>query len=61
MGSLVINFGLAKAPADYQKYINDVLRPFLDEFCMAYVLIFSEMLEDTRSTSTRYLRHWLQP
>src|SRR5258706_2653106 len=47
--SLVMNFGLTNAPADFQKYINDTLRPFLDVFCTAYlddVLIFSETLEE---------------
>ena len=43
-----MNFGLTNAPADFQKYINDTLRSFLDVFCTAYldnVLIFSETLE----------------
>ena len=43
--SLVIPFGLTNAPATFQAYINDALRPFLDRFCTAYlddILIYSE-------------------
>lgn len=46
--SLVMPFGLTNAPADFQHFINDVLRPFLDTFCTAYlddILIFSDTLE----------------
>ena len=35
--SLVIPFGLTNAPADFQKFINDTLRPYLDIFCTAYL------------------------
>jgi hypothetical protein len=41
---LVTPFGLANAPSTFQKYINYVLRDYLDEFCSAYVddiLIYS--------------------
>ena len=41
---LVTPFGLANAPSSFQKYINWVLRDFLDDFCSAYVddiLIYS--------------------
>ena len=47
--SLVMPFGLTNAPADFQHFINDVLRPFLDRFCTAYlddILIYSESLEE---------------
>lgn len=42
---LVTPFGLAGAPATFQRYINDVLREFLDIFCSAYmddILIWSD-------------------
>ena len=41
---LVTPFGLAGAPATFQRYINGTLADFLDEFCSAYmddVLIYS--------------------
>lgn len=40
----VMPFGLTGAPATFQRYINFVLREFLDEFCSAYIddiLIFT--------------------
>ena len=42
---LVMPFGLSGAPAAWQRWINDLLRDYLDEFCTAYlddVLIWSE-------------------
>jgi len=47
--SLVMPFGLTNAPADFQTFINDVLRPFLDNFCTAYlddILIYSSSLKE---------------
>lgn len=41
---LVTPFGLTGAPATFQRYINNTLREYLDEFCSAYiddVLIYS--------------------
>lgn len=29
--------GLNGAPASFQKYINELLREYLDDFCSAYV------------------------
>lgn len=42
-------FGLTNAPMGFQRFINDVLHPFLDNFCTAYLddnLIYSETLEE---------------
>ena len=47
--SLVMLSGLTNAPAEFQPFINDVLHPFLDAFCTAYlddILIYSETLEE---------------
>src|SRR6201992_1154312 len=47
--SLVMPFGLTDAPATFQRYINDTLRPYLDNFCTAYlddVLVYSDTLEE---------------
>ena len=46
---LVMPFGLTNTSADFQRFINDVLHPFLDLFCTAYledILVYSEMFED---------------
>jgi hypothetical protein len=46
---LVMPFGLCNAPSTFQSYINDTLRPFLDDFASAYlddVLIFSDDLDE---------------
>ncbi|KAI1003236.1 hypothetical protein K3495_g4968 [Podosphaera aphanis] len=34
---LVMPFGLNGAPASFQRYINETLREYLDDFCSAYV------------------------
>lgn len=42
---LVMPFGLNGAPASFQRYINETLREYLDDFCSAYVddiLIYTE-------------------
>lgn len=56
---LVTPFGLTGAPATFQRYINWVLREYLDDFCTAYIddiLIFSEgSLEDHRSKVKKVL------
>ena len=49
--SLVIPFGLTNTSADFKRFINGILRPFLDEFCIAYlddILIYSESMEEYR-------------
>jgi predicted aspartyl protease len=41
----VLLFGLTNGPATYQRYMNDVLFDYLDDFCTAYlddILIYSE-------------------
>ena len=52
---LVIPFGLHGAPATFQALINNTLREYLDEFCMAYldnILIFL----DTYKQYIKYVR-----
>jgi hypothetical protein len=49
--SLVMPFGLTNAPANFQHFINDMLRPYLDVFVTAYlddILIYSDNLKDHR-------------
>jgi hypothetical protein len=41
----VLPFGLTNGPATYQRYMNDVLFNYLDDFCTAYlddILIYSD-------------------
>ena len=50
--------GLTNAPATFQKFINDILRPFLDQFCTAFldnILIYSDPLEEHRVHVRRVL------
>jgi hypothetical protein len=47
--TFVMPFGLTNAPATFQNYINDVLAPYLDRFCTAYLddtLIYSDNFEE---------------
>jgi hypothetical protein len=40
-------FGLSGAPSSFQTFINDVLRPYLNIFCLAYlddVIVYSNSL-----------------
>ena len=41
----VLPFGLTNGPTTYQRYINDVLFNYLNDFCTAYldnIIIYSE-------------------
>jgi transposase InsO family protein len=45
----VLPFGLTNGPATFQRYINDVLMEYLDQFCSAYmddILIYSQNLKE---------------
>lgn len=49
--TLVMPFGLTNAPATFQARINEVLHPYLDVFCTAYiddVLVYSDDLSSHR-------------
>jgi RNase H-like domain found in reverse transcriptase/Reverse transcriptase (RNA-dependent DNA polymerase) len=57
---MVTPFGLANAPSTFQKYINWVLRDYLDEFCSAYIddiLIYSG---NSRKEHREHVRKVLQ-
>jgi Reverse transcriptase (RNA-dependent DNA polymerase)/RNase H-like domain found in reverse transcriptase len=46
---LVVPFGLSGAPPVFQALMNEVLRPYLDEFCLVHlddILIYSKTEED---------------
>ena len=47
--SVIIPFGLTNVLVDFQRFINDILYPFLDNFCIVYlddILIYSEMVQE---------------
>lgn len=56
---VVMPFGACNAPGTFQSYINDTLRDFLDNFCLAYLddcLVFSY----TRGEHIQYVRKVIQ-
>ena len=63
---LVVPFGLAGAPPIFQSLMNEVLRPYLDRFCLVYlddILIYSrtreEHLEHIRLVFSQLRKHRL--
>jgi hypothetical protein len=57
--SLVMPFGLTGAPATWQRFMNDILRPYIDLFCQVYlddILIYSK----TRKEHEQHVRAILQ-
>jgi hypothetical protein len=56
---LVMLFALTNAPASFQRWMNEVLRDYLDVFCIAYlddILIYSDNLEQHRQHVKMVLR-----
>lgn len=60
---LVTPFGLTGAPASFQRYINYILRRYLDEFCSAYlddiVIYSSKNLKDHEEKTEKILQSCL--
>jgi transposase InsO family protein len=63
---LVVPFGLAGAPPIFQSLMNEVLRPYLDKFCLVYlddILVYSktknEHVEHLRIILTKLREHQL--
>jgi hypothetical protein len=52
-------FGLTGAPATFQRFMNDILRDYLDIFCVVYlddILVYSK----TRSEHIQHVRQILE-
>jgi len=48
---LVVPFGRSNAPGGFQKFVNRILAPYLDDFCTAYIddiLVYSSTMEEHR-------------
>ncbi|KAI0992334.1 hypothetical protein K3495_g15852, partial [Podosphaera aphanis] len=55
---MVTPFGLSGAPATFQRYINGVLREYLDDFCTAYmddVLIYTSGTKNEHNQKVRMI------
>jgi len=50
----VMPFGLCNAPASFQAYINNALRDYLDDFCIAYM---DDVLVYTNGTLEEHIQH----
>ena len=56
---LVMPFGLTNAPATAQRFMNDTLREFLDQFCVVYIddiLIYSKTKAEHRKQVRKVLQ-----
>jgi hypothetical protein len=56
---LVMPFGLCKAPATFQNYIDEAVRNYLDYFCTAYIddiLVYTENEEEHTEHVLKVLR-----
>ena len=54
----VMPFGLTNAPPVFQNYMNDVLRPFIGEFCLVYlddIIVFSKTEDEHKEHLTKVL------
>jgi len=57
--SLVMPFRLTNASANFQALINDVLRPYLDDFCTTYIdniMIYSNTLKEHKEQVYKVLK-----
>ena len=57
---LVMPFGLCNVPAIFQFYINDVLRDFLDDFCVVYLDDVFIYIDGTHEEHVQYVCQVLQ-
>jgi hypothetical protein len=54
----VMPFGLCNAPASFMRMMNEILRPFLDKFCICYlddIMIYSKDVKEHVSHVTQVL------